>query len=50
MATADNGVLLDALRGQTFRKDVISGLLDRFDLSAMFGHISREEILSLLFA
>lgn len=49
MATMDDHLLLNMLRGQIFRKNVFADVLNRFELSAMFGEISREEILSLLF-
>jgi len=49
MATTDDGLLLEALRGQAFRRDVFAEILDRFDLSAIFGGIGKVEILSLLF-
>ena len=49
MATTDDGPLLHALCGQEFRREVFAEILDQFDLSRMFGEISKEEILSLLF-
>lgn len=42
--------LTDALRGVLFRKAEVAAVLDRFPLGQLFGGISREEILHVLFS
>ena len=41
--------LSDALVGCAFRREDVAAVLDRFDLGAMFGGITREELLDLMF-
>ena len=41
--------LTEALKGCTFRKEDVAAVLDRFDLRSMFGGITKEELLDLMF-
>lgn len=41
--------LTEALQGCLFRREDVAPVLDRFDLQAMFGGITREEILDVMF-
>ena len=49
LAATDQKPLLQALRGQLFERSGCAAILDRFCLQDMFGEISKEEILSLMF-
>ena len=49
LAATDQEPLLQALRGQLFERSRCAAILDRFCLQDMFGEISKEEILSLMF-
>ena len=48
MATAPLDTLTDALRGVRRDTESLTEVLDRFDLSSLFGGIRKEEVLSLL--
>lgn len=41
--------LTEALKGCAFRKEDVAAVLDRFDLRSMFGGITKEELLDLMF-
>ena len=48
MATVPLDSLIRALRGVRRDAESLTEVLDRFDLSSLFGRIRKEEILSLL--
>ena len=48
MATAPLSGLCQALRGTRLEEPALSAVLARFSIPALFGGISREEILSLM--
>ena len=41
--------LTEALKGCAFRREDVAAVLDRFDLRSMFGGITKEELLDLMF-
>lgn len=49
LATQSLSPLTEALKGCSFRREDAAAVLDRFDLVAMFGGISRDEVLDVMF-
>jgi len=49
LATSPMSPLTDALIGCAFRREDVATVLDRFDLTSLFGGITKDEILNVIF-
>ena len=49
LATSPMSPLPDALIGCAFRREDVATVLDRFDLTSLFGGITKDEILNVIF-